>query len=116
MILFTRQHKIKTIEKRNVKNQDIEVKEHSQVTYQGCVMDETMSGEPMALKIINKINEKLNFLYWKNSFLTPGPRKMLCNFLIQPHLDYACFAWYLNLYVKLKKTANITQNNEFASA
>ena len=116
MILFTRQHKIKTIEKRTVKNQDIEVKEHSQVTYQGCVMDETMSGEPMALKIINKINEKLNFLYWKNSFLTPGPRKMLCNALIQPHFDYACFAWYLNLYVKLKKTANITQNNEFASA
>ena len=26
------------------------------MTYLGCVMDETMSGEPMALKVINKIN------------------------------------------------------------
>ena len=38
------------------------------MTYLGCVMDETMSGEPMALKVINKINGKLKFLYWKNSF------------------------------------------------
>ena len=31
-------------------------------------MDETMSGEPMALKVINKIKGKLKFLYRKNSF------------------------------------------------
>ena len=29
------------------------------MTYLGCVMDETMSGEPMALKVINKINGKI---------------------------------------------------------
>ena len=40
-------------------------------------MDETMSGEPMALKVINQINEKLKFLYRKSSFLTPGLRRML---------------------------------------
>ena len=69
-------------------------------------MDETMSGEPMALKVINKINEKLKFLYRKYSFLTPGLRKMLCNALIQPHFDYACSAWYPKLNVKLKKAPN----------
>ena len=69
-------------------------------------MDETMSGEPMALKIINKINGKLKFLYRKISFLTPGLRRMLCNALIQPHFDYACSAWYPNLNAKLKKTAD----------
>ena len=69
-------------------------------------MDEIMSGELMALKVINKINGKLKFLYRKNSFLTPGLRRMLCNALIQPHFDYACSAWYPNLNVKLKKTAN----------
>ena len=66
-------------------------------------MDETMSGEPMALKVINKINGKLKFLYRKNSFLTPGLRRMLCNALIQPHFDYACSVWYPNLNAKLKK-------------
>ena len=45
-------------------------------------MDETMSGKHMALKVINKINGKLNFLYHKNCFLTPGLRRMLCNALI----------------------------------
>ena len=105
-ILFASQRKIKTIKKLNIKYQDIEIKQHSQVTYLGCVMDETMSGEPMALKVINKTNEKLKFLYWKNSFLTPGLRLMLCNALIQPHFDYACSVWYPSLNVKLKKTAN----------
>ena len=30
-----------------------------------------MSGEPVALKALNKINGKLKFLYRKNKFLTP---------------------------------------------
>ena len=72
------------------------------MTYLGCVMDETMSGEPMTLKVINKI--KVSLL--ENSFLIPGLRRMLCNALIQPHFDYACSVWYPNLNAKLKKTAN----------
>ena len=50
-------------------------------------MDETMSEKLMALKVINRINEKFKFLYQKNSFLTPWLRRMLCNALIQPHFD-----------------------------
>ena len=57
-------------------------------------MDETMSGEAMALNVIHKINNKLKFLYRKNDFLTPPLRRLLCNALIQPHFDYACSAWY----------------------
>ena len=38
--------------------------------YLGCMLDETMSGETMALSVINKINNKLRFLYKKNRFLT----------------------------------------------
>ena len=49
-----------------------------------------MSGEPMALKLINKINGKLNFLYRKSKFLTPELRRVLFNVLIQLHFDYAC--------------------------
>ena len=100
-ILFANQCKIKNIKKLNIKYQDIEIKQHSQVTYLGCVMDETMSGEHMALKVINKMNGKLKFLYRRNTFLTPGFRRMLCNYLIQPHFDYACSTWYPNLNVKL---------------
>ena len=96
--------KSKLQEKLNIKYQDIEIKQHSQVTYLGCVMDVTMSGEPMPLKVINKINRKLKFLYRKNSFLTPGLRRMLYNVLIEPHFDYACSAWYPNLNEKFLKS------------
>ena len=66
-------------------------------------MDETMSSEAIALKVINKINGKLKFLYRKNSFLIPGLQRMLFSALLQPHFDYAYPAWYPNLNVKLKK-------------
>ena len=45
-----------------------------------------MSSEPMALKVVNKINGKLKFLFRKNKFVTLELRRMLCNVLIQPHL------------------------------
>ena len=70
---------------------------------------ESMSGEPMALKVINKINGKLKFLYRKNKFLTPELR-LLCNALIQLHFDYVCPAWYPNLSEKTKNKIQFMQN------
>ena len=46
----------------------MQIKHHSKVEYLGCLMDEAMSGEAMALNIIHKINSKLKFLYLKNVF------------------------------------------------
>ena len=73
-------------------------------------MDETMSGEAMALYVIHKINNKIKFLYGKNDFLIPTLRRLLCNALIQPHFDYACSVWYRNLTKKLKHRIQTTQN------
>ena len=50
-------------------------------------LDEKMSGKPMTLNVVNKINGKLKFLHWKNIILSPELRGMLCNALIQPHFD-----------------------------
>ena len=58
-----------------------------------CILDERMYEETMALSVINKINNKLKFLYRKNRFFTPPLTRFLCNALIQPHFDYACSAW-----------------------
>ena len=51
----------------------------------------------MTLKVINKINSRLKFLHIKNEILTPALHRLLCNALIQPHLDYALSAWYPKL-------------------
>ena len=66
---------------------DIQIIQHSEVKYLGCMLDETTSTETMALSVINKINNMLKFLYWKNRFLSPTLKRFLFNALIQPHFD-----------------------------
>ena len=78
--------------------------------YLGCILDATLSGEAMALYVINKINSRLRFLYRNNQFLSGSLRRLLCNALIQPHFDFACTAWYPNLNLSLKKKLQVTQN------
>ena len=41
----------------NIRYNYINIKHHSQVTYLGCVLDKTMLGETMALKVINRIGK-----------------------------------------------------------
>ena len=74
----------------NIRKGDIEIKQHSVVTYLGSVLDENYSGESMATKILGKINGKLKFLYRKQNFLDSSLRRLLLNASIQPHFDYAC--------------------------
>ena len=65
-----------------IKYGEIHIKQYHTVTYLGCLLDETFSGESMTLKGINKINSRLRFLQRKNRFLSPPLRKLLCNSLI----------------------------------
>ena len=84
----------------------MQIKQHSKVKYLGCMLDETMSGETMALSVINKINNEPKFLSEKQIF-----NSNLCNvLLIQPHFDYACSAWYPNLTKRLKNRVQTSQN------
>ena len=102
-IPFASKQRAKNIRKLNIRYKEVNIKQQAQVTYLECLLDETMSGEPMALKVVNKINGILKFLYRANKFLTPELRRMLCNVLIQPHFDYASTAWYPNLTKWTKK-------------
>ena len=47
------------------------------------MLDERMSCEPMALKVINKMNGKLKLLYRKNRYLTKELDRIFSNALIQ---------------------------------
>ena len=93
-----------------IKYKDINIKQHPKVTYLGWVLDETISGESMTSKVINKINSKLKFLYRKIRFLSAERRTMLFSALIQPHFDYACPARYSNRTGKTEKKKQIMQN------
>ena len=58
-ILFGSKLKLKNAGKLNIMYNGIEIKQYSKVTYLGWLLDETMSGESMALKTIKKIYQKL---------------------------------------------------------
>ncbi len=109
-ILFTSKNKLKKVGNLSIHHGDIQIKQQSNVTYLGCVLDEDLSGESMATKVIGKINGRIKFLYRKNKFLNSSLRRLLCNALVQPHFDYACSAWYPNLTQNLSKKLQITQN------
>ena len=109
-ILFATKSRVKKLPKLNITHNGIKIKQHSSVSYLGCVLDETLSGESMALDVLKKINAKLKFLYRKNNFLNLSLRRLLCNALIQPHFDYACSTWYPNLNQNLKKRLQTLQN------
>ena len=66
-VLFASKCKIK-----NKKYQDIEKNQHSQLTYLGYIMDKTMSGEPMTLNVIHKINGNRSFFTRKIIFYNLG--------------------------------------------
>ena len=53
-ILIASERKIK-VPKLKITYKNIKIKRHSKVPYLGCILDETMPGESMALKVINKI-------------------------------------------------------------
>ena len=62
-------------------------------------LDKELSGEAMALKVINTINSRLRFLYRIKQVPISISKRLLWNKIIQPDFDYACSA----LHPKLKK-------------
>jgi len=105
-ILFTN----KTKGSLNIVKGEKQIKQFSSVEYLGCILDEKMTGEPMALKAMKKINGKINFLFRQNKFLSYSLKRMLCNALIQPHFDFACCCWYTTLSKSLKDKLQSSQN------
>ena len=85
----------------------LQIKHHSKVKL-GCMLYKTMSAEEMVPFVLKKINTKLKF--FRNRFLAPCLRRLLCNALIQSHFDYACSTWYSTLTKNWKNKIQTTQS------
>ena len=101
-IFFAPLNKCKKLRNLNTSCGSLKIKQYSEVPYLGFILDESPSGESMALNVVSKINTRLKFLYRKNKLLSPQLRRLLCTALIQPHFDYACSVWYPNFNKKFK--------------
>ena len=88
-IFFSSKRKRKQLDKLNIIYQGIHMKQHSKVIYLGCILDKSLSGESMAVSVINKINSRLKILQRK---IFNSPAAEVRNALMQPQSDYACSA------------------------
>ena len=59
------QSRSKSIGQTDISYKDVKIKQYSKGTYLGCVLDECLTGESMAMQICTKVTSKLKFLYWK---------------------------------------------------
>ena len=58
-LLFGTKHRLNKVTSLEIKYGETHIKQYHTVTYLGCLLDETLSGESMALKVI--INSKVRF-------------------------------------------------------
>ena len=96
-ILFGTKLNIKQAETLNIIYCNVKLNQYTKVTYLGCILDESLSGESMLLHVLNKINSRLRFLYKQNRILNKLLRRLLYSAMIQPFFDCACPAWYPSL-------------------
>ena len=108
---FLQQKQKKKIGNLGIQYVDVKIRQYSKVTYSGCELDESLSGEVMVLNVIHKINDRLKLLYRKNRYSTPYLKQFLCNALIQPHFDYASSACYPNLKKSSKANCKLFMIN-----
>ena len=69
-ILFSAKHRSKSIGQIDISYKDVKIKQYSKATNLGCVLDECLTGESLAMQVCTKATSKLKFLYRKIRFLS----------------------------------------------
>ena len=88
--------------KLSISCRDYSLTQHNTVGYFGCYL--------VPRRVLKKINTKLNFLWRQSNYLNYSSRRLLCNALMQLHVDFGCRSWYLLLSKALKTKLQIAQN------
>ena len=109
-ILFGTKQKLSNCRNFNVSCNGINTESNTLIKYLGASIDNCLSGDSMALSIIQKANCRLKFLYRNSKFLNSHGKRMLASSLIQCHFDYGCAFWLSALSCKLKSKLQTTQN------
>ena len=68
LMLFGTKHKLRNAKALNIVYNGTEFKQHTIVKYIWCILDQSLSGESMALNVIDQVNFRLKFLHRLNCF------------------------------------------------
>jgi len=109
-ILFGSKVKLSKSPKLHVQCNGTNIESKSVVKYLGAEIDQFVSGENMAIKVIKKISSRTKFMARKGKYLDGETMKLLATALVQCHFDYACSSWYSGLSKKSKSKLQVCQN------
>ena len=109
-ILFGSKSKLKKCSKLNISCNGFPIASKTQVKYLGALLDQSVSGNPMATGVLKKANHRLKFLYRQGKYLDKDSKKTLCQSLVLTHFDYSCSSWHSGLLAQNKKRLQTCQN------
>ena len=109
-ILFGSRRKLTKSPKLNMSCNDTSIISKNSVNYLGVELDQQLSGEATACKVIQKCNSRLKFLFRHSKLLNTRCKRQLANALVLCHFDYASSFWYSGLRNSTKSKLQICQN------
>ena len=108
-MLFGTSRRLKQVREFQVTCDGMAVNRVTSVKYLGVKLDENLSFKAHATEVINKCAGRIAFLYRNSSVLDFNSRRILCNSLIQPYLDYCSSTWYSSLTQCLRNRLDVLQ-------
>lgn len=109
-ILFGSRDKLRKSQEFRVTLGNFIITAREVVTYLGCILDNKLTGEFMAQRVITKVSQRTKFLARISSLLDRNTLKTLADALVQCHFDYACTSWYTGTSKGLKVKLQTCQN------
>jgi len=109
-ILFGSKQRLKQHDSISVTCAGNTIGSKSCVKYIGIDLDQSLSGDHIVDKVVNKSNAKIKFLYRQARNVNLETKKLLTSALIQCHYDYAASSWYSGLTKRNKRRLQISQN------
>ena len=80
------------------------------VTCLELTLDQSISGNTIADKVLLQCSNKVKFMYRNANKLNMKTKQLLVSALIQCHFDYGCSSWYSGLSKRAKSRLQVTQN------
>ena len=109
-IVFGSKKKLSKLQHFSVNCNQHSIESQTTIKYLGSMLNNDLSGTSIVDNIVKKVNTRLKFMYRYSKCLNMDMKKLLCNSLIQCHLDYATSSWYNGLTKEMKNKLQIVQN------
>ena len=109
-IVFATRYNLRQTANFKVECNGVKLQEKTSISYLGCILEQNMSGEQMALSVISKIHARTKFLARIAKFLDRPTMRTLASALVQCLFDYTCLTWYSGISKNIRDKLQTSQN------